>query len=369
MKIGIDGRYAEGKLTGVGQYIERLVQGLAEKGEEIVLFYTKPPLNPIAGKNIYPVVLPSKNRYFFEQILLPSALKKEKVALYHAAGNLGVPLFCPVPSVLTVHDIIPLLYPNYFSFAKIPLVSKTSFFLRTATSMAKADKVIADSQFTKDSLIKKFGVSGAKITVIPLAIEPSDGRAKLPETVTKGKYILNNGGIDIRKNLFRLLEAFAKISSQFAGLKLVITGENPVLSPKLEEKAKELGISERVVFPGYVDEETLWALVKGAACLCLPSEIEGFGFPVLAGMAVGTPVVASNSSSLPEIADEAAVLVNPARTEEIAAGLKKVLQDKALAESLVEKGFIQAKKFTWERTISATRQIYEEALRCKFLSK
>ncbi len=363
MKIGIDGRYAEGKLTGVGQYIERLVRGLAEKGEEIVLFYTKPPLNPIAGKNIYPVILPSRNRYFFEQILLPSALKKEKVDLYHAAGNLGVPLFCPVPSVLTVHDIIPLLYPNYFSFAKIPLVSKSSFFLRTAASVAKANRIIADSQFTKDSLIKKFGVSGTKISVIPLGIESRDGKAKLPETVTKGKYILNNGGIDIRKNLFRLLEAFAKISPEFSGIKLVITGENPVLKPQLQDEARKLGVEDLVVFPGYVDEKTLWALVRGAALLCLPTEIEGFGFPVLAGMAVGTPVVASNSSSLPEIAGEATVLVDPMSVQEIAAGMTKVLGGtRELTERLKKEGREQAKKFTWEKTISATIQIYEEAL-------
>jgi len=117
MKIGIDGRYAEGKLTGIGQYIEHLVHGLSERDFEAVIFYTKEPLNNFLGKNITSVILPSTSRYHFEQVLLPKALREYKVNLYHAAGNVGVPVFCPKPSVLTVHDIIPLLYPDYFSFS------------------------------------------------------------------------------------------------------------------------------------------------------------------------------------------------------------------------------------------------------------
>jgi len=363
MKIGIDGRYAEGKLTGIGQYIQKLVWGLSKKGHHIALFYTKPPLSPLTEENIYSVVLPSKNRYCFEQILLPKALKKEGIELYHAAGNLGIPLFCPCPSVLTVHDIIPLLYPHYFSFSRFPFISQTSYFLRMAISLCRTNKIMADSQFTKDSLLKKFGVASEKITVVPLGIEAREGKGELPEGVEKGKYIINNGGIDIRKNLFNLIEAFAALSPRFPKIKLVITGENPPLKQKLQTLAEKLGVADLVVFPGYVDEETLWALVRQAACLCLPTEIEGFGFPVLAGMAAGVPVVTSHISSLLEVADEAAILVNPDKVEEIAIGLEKILTDRKLRESLVEKGLEQAKKFPWEKTISETINIYQEALK------
>lgn len=371
MKIGIDGRYAEGKLTGIGQYIQRLVLGLSKKGHHIALFYTKPPLSPLTGENIYSVVLLSQNRYYFEQILLPKALKKEGIELYHAAGNLGVPLFCPCPSVLTVHDIIPLIYPNYFSFSRFPFISKTSYFLRTATSLFRANKIMADSQYTKDCLLKMFCVASEKITVIPLGIEAgkpsfakaSEGKVKLPEGVEKGKYIINNGGIDIRKNLFKLIEAFAKVSPRFPKMKLVITGENPPLKQELQVLAEKLGVGGLVIFPGYVEEETLWALLRQAACLCLPTEIEGFGFPVLAGMAAGVPVVASHTSSLLEIAGEAAILVDPSKIEEIVIGVEKVLTDRKLREGLIEKGLAQAKKFSWEKTISQTINIYEEALK------
>jgi len=363
MKIGIDGRYAEGKLTGIGQYIEHLVHGLSERDFEAVIFYTKEPLNNFLGKNITSVILPSTSRYHFEQVLLPKALREYKVNLYHAAGNVGVPVFCPKPSVLTVHDIIPLLYPDYFSFSQHPLISKSSFFLRTALSLRFAKKIMADSQFTKDCLIKKFKVSSEKITVVPLGIETKKGSGKLPEGIKKGKYILNNGGIDIRKNLFRLIEAFAKISPRLPFLKLVITGENKDLRPKLEEAAKRLNIDDLVVFPGYLDEESLWTLIRNASCLCLPTEMEGFGFPVLAGMTVGVPVVASNTSSIPEIAGDAVLLVNPLKVEEIVLAMEKVLIDRDLRERLMKEGLEQAKKFTWEKTIDKTIEIYNEALK------
>jgi hypothetical protein len=108
MIIGFDGRYAEGKLVGVGKYIKYLLLELDKLGVKCVIFYSKSPEIEIKGENIRSVILNSTNRYIFEQILLPIALKHEKVDLYHALGNLGVPLFCPVPTILTVHDIIPL---------------------------------------------------------------------------------------------------------------------------------------------------------------------------------------------------------------------------------------------------------------------
>lgn len=362
MKIGIDARYAEGNLAGIGHYIHRLVLGLAGKGHQVVLFYSRNPKFKIDEQNINSIVLPSNNRYLFEQYLLPKSLKKENTQLYHAAENLGIPIYCPCPSVLTVHDIIPLLFPNYFSFSRVPFLSKTSYFLRTAASLFRAHKIIADSKFTKECLIKEFNVSPEKITVIYLGVEKEDKGGKLPEELIRRKYILNNGGIDIRKNLDRLIRAFAQISPRFDDLKLVITGENQVIKPKLAKLAQALGIGGKVIFTGYVEEKTLWALRSNARCLCLPSEIEGFGLPVLDGMAAGVPVVASNNSSIPEIADEAVMLVNPLSVEEIAGGIEKVLINKTFSEGLVKNGLAHVKEFTWEKTVNQTIKIYENVL-------
>ena len=359
MKIGMDARYAEGKLTGIGQYIHKLVLGLSQKKIKVLLFYSKNPLCPLSSKNIHPIILPSDNRYIFEQVLLPRSLGKEKVDLYHAAGNLGVPLLCPCPSVLTVHDLIPLLYKDYFSFSKFKYLSKASYFLRTVSSIVKANKIITDSEFTKNCLIKMFKVPCKKIQVINLGIKEIKKKTKLPKGVTKNGYILNCGGIDIRKNLERQIEAFAKISPLFPKLKLVITGENRFLKPKLVAFARKLKIDSKVDFPGYLDEATLWTLGRNASCICAPSEIEGFGFPVLQGFAGGVPVVAANSSSIPEIAGNSAILVDPYNVLDIARGIKKVLIDNHLRIKLIQRGAKQLKKFSWERTINETIEIYK----------
>jgi glycosyltransferase involved in cell wall biosynthesis len=362
MKIAIDARYAEGKLTGIGQYIEKLALALSERGHEVFLCYSKDPEILIRGEQIHKIVLRSKNRYHFEQLLLPQYLKKEKVDLYHAAGNLGVPIFCSVPSVLTVHDIIPLVYPNYFAFSKLPFISKISFLIRTLISLYRAKTIITDSRFTKDSLIKRFMIHEDKIKVIPLAVDPIGAKSSLPKEIVGNEYVINNGGIDVRKNLFRLIDAFSKVLDEFPKLKLVITGENPILMPSLKDYAKRLGVNGSVFFTYYVEEKILWSLVKSAVCLCLPTEIEGFGFPVLIGMKAGIPVVASNCSSIPEITGDAAILVDPYNVDDITNGLRRVLTDKALRRDLVRRGLIQGEKFKWSTTLDETIKLYGKAL-------
>jgi len=360
MKVAIDSRYAEEKLTGIGQYIKKIALALDSKGYEVFLCYSKEPQSEIKGKNIHKIILKSKNRYFFEQILLPIFLISKKIDIYHAAGNIGIPLFCPTPSILTVHDVIPLVYENYFCFSKFPLFSKISYYLRTLISVYKAKKILTDSQFTKNNLKEKFGLNFDKILVVPLGVDTIKKKTK---RIIKGKYIINNGGIDIRKNLFRLIEAFSKIFQAHHNIRLVITGENPNLTPKLKEYAKSLKISDLVLFTGYVSENSLWSLIKNAECLCLPTEIEGFGLPVLLSMAAGTPVITSNCSSIPEISGDAAILINPLDVNDIVKGVERVLSNNKLRETLIKKGLLRARKFPWKNTISKTMKAYEEVIR------
>jgi glycosyltransferase involved in cell wall biosynthesis len=364
MKIAIDARYAEDKLTGIGQYIEKLSLALDKNKHEVFLFYSRNPKVAICGKRISKVVLPCKNRYLFEQFLLPLYLKKENFDLYHAAGNIGVPFFCPVPVVLTVHDIIPLVYSNYFVFSRFPLISKTSFLVRTLISLHRAKVIITDSKFTKDCIIKKFLITRDKIKVIPLAVDPinTNNKLRLPKEIEKNEFIINNGGIDVRKNLFRAIEAFSKILIKFPKLKMVITGENPTLMPKLKDYAKRLKVGDSVYFSNYVSEKILWRLVKKAICLCYPTEVEGFGLPVLIAMRVGTPVITSNCSSLPEVVGDAAILVDPFNVDDIANALEMILTNKVLRRDLTKKGFAQAKRFKWSNTVDETIHLYYKAL-------
>lgn len=361
MKIGFDGRYAEGDLVGVGKYILNLVEQLAKKDIKCVIFYSREPKHPISGKNISSKILHSINRYIFEQIKLPRALKQEKVDIYHALGNIGVPWFCPVPSVLTVHDIIPLLVKDYFNYSKYKFITKFSYWFRLKTSLWKAKKVIADSEFTKKCLVDKLNVSPIKIKVIYLGSpEVGFGTDKLLAGLEPGKYILNHGGIDIRKNLDRLIKAFARIVSEIPELKLVITGENKNMEGGLKNQVRSLRVENSVIFPGYVEEEILWSLIRQANCICYPSLIEGFGGPVLEGFAASIPVITSNTSSLPEVAGEAALLVEPESEEEIAQAILKVTGEKETRDKLIKKGKERVKQFSWKKTADEVVKVYKE---------
>jgi len=363
MKIGFDGRYAEGDLVGIGKYILNLVRRLAERDIECVIFYSKEPKYPIVGKNISSRILYTTNRYLFEQIKLPKAIKEEKIDLYHGLGNIGIPWFCPVPAVLTVHDIIPFLIKDYFNYSKYKFITKFSYWFRLKTSLSKAKKVIVDSEFTKRTLIERFGVEPTKMNVIYLGVSKINFKeTKLPAGLEPGKYILNHGGIDIRKNLERLIRSFSKVVSKLPALKLVITGENKTMRPGLEAIARSLNIGDAVIFLGYVKEELLWNLVKQANCLCFPSLIEGFGMPVLEGFAAEVPVITSDASSLPEVAGEAAFLVQPENEEEIAQAMLRVVDDKNLREKLIKAGKQRVKEFSWDKTAEQTLKVYQKVL-------
>jgi len=364
MKIGFDGFYARGDLVGVGKYIANLVSQVGKKGHQCVIFYPKKPKYPITGKNISSRILPTPNRYANEQHYLPKFLKQEKIDVYHATGNLGVPLFCPMPAVLTVHDIIPLLFPNYFNYSKYKFLTKFSYLFRLKSSVAKAKKIIADSEYTKKTLIKETGVKPEKVTVIYLgAPEVNKETNKLPKGLKPGEYILNHGGIDIRKNLSRLIRSFARVLAKKPQLKLVITGKNEEMTRSLKNEAKILGIENSIIFPGYVDEKELWSLIRQASCVCYPSLIEGFGGPVLEGFAAETPVITSNTTSLLEIAGDGAYLVNPEDEGEITKAILELVKDSSLREKLIEEGKKRLKDFSWEKTADETIKIYQKALK------
>jgi glycosyltransferase involved in cell wall biosynthesis len=347
MKIGIDGRYAEGDLVGVGNYIKNLAEGLVKRKIECFIFYSQKPRYKIDG--IKEVILSSLNRYVFEQVLLPLSLKENKIDVYHAVGNWGVPLLSSIPTVLTVHDIIPYEFKNYFQYARFPFISKLSYKFRLLTSCAKAKKIITVSRFVKKELVNKLKINSEKIEVVYSGVKIGK-EGKLPKDLVGQKYILNHSGIDIRKNQQRLIEAFRAVKKKFPDLKLVITGKNPYM---------DLRQDKSIIYTGYVKEDILWALIKNAACICYPSLTEGFGMPVLEGFMAGVPVICSNTTAFPEIAGGAALLVNPYKEKEIAAAMGKILVDKNLAENLIQKGRKRAKEFTWDKAVEKTLKIYE----------
>jgi glycosyltransferase involved in cell wall biosynthesis len=257
--------------------------------------------------------------------------------------------------VLTVHDLIPLQIEDYFSYSKLPLLSKYLYLSRLNSSIGKADRIITVSGYTKSELVKR-KVSPNKISVIHSGVNLLP-KPSLTGNIS-GDYILNNGGLDIRKNTDGLIMTFADVHKAFPKMNLVITGDNPKFVIKLKKLARELGLLDSIIFTGYVSEKNMATLIKNAKCLCYPSLVEGFGFPVLEAFSLGTPVVTSNTSSLPEIAGNAALLVNPEMPKEISGAIIKILNDDKLSLRLKELGHKQVKKFSWKKAANEYLDLY-----------
>ncbi len=268
-------------------------------------------------------------------------------------------LFSPIPEapiytscrfVITVHDLIPLRFPRHFS-------ALTLYYRQYLPHvLAHAEHIICDSWTTVNDLQSWFNIPENKATVIPLAYADNHFR---PLTTEKPSvpYFLYIGRHDPHKNLVRMLRAFAALP-QLKDYQLWITSSSDRrYTPQLKTLVNELGIAPQVKFLEYIPYEQLPLLLNQALALVLPSLWEGFGLPVLEAMACGCPVITSNLSSLPEVAGDAALLVNPYRVVEITAALKTIATDEKVRSHLRTQGLERAKQFTWQKTGKATADL------------
>ncbi|MBC8262859.1 MAG: glycosyltransferase family 4 protein, partial [Anaerolineales bacterium] len=272
--------------------------------------------------------------------------------------------------VVTVHDLGYLYYPQAHR-----LLDRLYLDLSTRYNARAAAHVIADSSATRCDLIERYSVEPDKITVVYPGYDDTTFRPvrdeRAIETVKAkydiiGDYILFVGTLQPRKNLIRLIEAFSNLQPPTSNLQppisniqLLIAGKSGWLYEKIFRRVEELGLEGTVLFPGYIAAEDLPALLSGARLFVFPSLYEGFGLPVLEALACGTPVVCSNASSLPEVAGDAALLVDPLDVEGLAAALERVLRDEELRAELIERGFEQVRKFSWERCARETLDVLE----------
>jgi glycosyltransferase involved in cell wall biosynthesis len=273
-----------------------------------------------------------------------------------------VPLRFPPRCVVTVHDLGYLHFPHaHTALRRIELHLSTMWSARVATH------IIAVSQATRDDLVAHYGIAPQKITVVHHGVAPhfrpildATARAAVRERYgMTGRYLLYVGTLQPRKNLVRLIEAFAQ-AVQDGGMDdvtLVIAGKRGWLTAAIEQRAAEQAVAGRVHLSGYVDDGDLPALLSGALAFVFPSLYEGFGMPVLEAMACGTPVLTSTTTSLPEVAGQAALLVPPHDTAALAAALVRLASDTALRESLRERGQERAALFSWKRCAEQTRAV------------
>jgi alpha-1,3-rhamnosyl/mannosyltransferase len=298
-----------------------------------------------------------------QQWQVPQVLRSLRPAkgrlIYHSPYYL-MPYRPAVPTVVTVHDLIPLLFPQDVS-ARARLLFRASLRLALAT----AGHVIAVSESTRGDLLRHCGADPARVTAIWHAADP---RFRPPSAAEKARvahklglppaYLLYFGSNKPHKNLVTLVEAYAGLPG--GTIPLFIGGAWIQRHAEARQAVAELGLAERVRFLGPVDDADLPALYGGATAFAFPSRYEGFGFPVLEAMACGTPVIAGNASSLPEIAGDAALWVDPQDAGALRAALQAVLESEALRGRLARAGLARAAQFTWQSTATKTLAVYRE---------
>jgi glycosyltransferase involved in cell wall biosynthesis len=297
-----------------------------------------------------------------EQTLLPVLAARERVEMMHSMASTA-PLWGRFRRVVTVHDLIYARFPE----AHAGLRDKGMRVL-VPGAVRRSDRVIADSQSTREDLVTLLGVAAERIDVVPLGLGTVRRDAPLAEVDVRARFGLGERPVLLslsakrpHKNLLALLGALAQIAAVDRPV-LVVPGYPTAHEAELRARAEALELAGDVRFPAWVSEAELEGLWSIARAFVFPSLYEGFGLPVLEAMARGVPVASSNASSLPEVAGEAALLFEPRDESAIAQALRRVMGDEALRERLRALGLARAREFTWERTARLTLDSYGRAL-------
>ncbi len=369
--IGIDYTPAYEQGGGIGRYVRELVAALvqAERGPTYKLF--------VAGANAPPDALGLlgvswhttrlSNRWLariWHRARIPYRVERwlGDVDLFHATDFTLPPLRPTTRSLLTVHDLSYIFAPETASPRLRAYLERV-----VPRSVARADHVLADSQATKADLIRVYGVPESKVTALLSGVNAAfrpvqDPAARARYGLGAWPFLLSVGTIQPRKNYARLCEALARLRPRFPDVRLVIAGGRGWLEGPIFQTVQRLGLSDRVHFTGFVDDADLPALYSMAEALVFVPLYEGFGLPVLEAMACHTPVITSSVSSLPEVAGDAALLVDPKDIDAIADAITRLLTSPGLRQDLVQRGAAQAARFTWSATAQHLLTLYEKVL-------
>jgi glycosyltransferase involved in cell wall biosynthesis len=371
-RIVIDTRHIRD--FGIGTYIRNLVRALGSLDPESRYFLISHAADEqeLAGlpPNFEIALYERKDTRITENLAFPVYLRRFWADVYHIPLNV-VPLFMPKPYVVTVHDMSTLLFDD--GRAEKRRFRRYQF----RRGLERAERVIAVSNATLRDIDDLFGIRGEKVCRIYNAPDPRflDVAAGLPpdlleETLERYQirrpFILYVGTIRPQKNIPRLVEAFAVLRGEleshpeFKDLRLIIIGDEISRHPAVRRTVIQTRMEHAVRFLGFVPFNTLRVFYATASAFVFPSLYEGFGLPPLEAMACGTPVVTSNVSSLPEVVGDAALLVNPENVFEIARGIREVLTNPQLRSELIQKGFRQIRKFSWEQTAREVLEVYRQ---------
>jgi glycosyltransferase involved in cell wall biosynthesis len=384
VRIGIDARTIlnpeKGDAIGVGHYTYQLIRHLLQidRENEYVLFFdfrvrekdVKKFTRPNVKVKFYP--FSDYKKYMpgaYSEILGTATLARENLDVIHATSPMSrIPASYRGKSIVTIHDLAVHKVPDVF-----PQLMKTKTRAVLNLMADKAEKIIAVSNSTKKDILDIFKCPEDKVEVIysgydrRFSDKSTAPREKILEKYgVKDKYILFLGTLEPVKNISRLFEAFkifrdtCKKEKGKCEYKLIMAGKKGWMAKEYKQIAKDLDIAKDVIFTGYVIGDEIVPLFQYADFFVMPSLYEGFGTTVLEAFATGTPAIVSNVSSIPEIANGAAELVNPLNVQEIAAAMLKLSKDENLKNSYREKGKIQVEKFNWEKTARETLEVYKQ---------
>jgi glycosyltransferase involved in cell wall biosynthesis len=369
--IGIDAHMVGAQETGNETYVVNLLRALPGADRDGQFSYKALALNPNAiqahlgnGARLETVRIRPASSLVRIPASTPLVALRERFDLLHM--TYVVPPVLPCPSVVTVHDISYRLYPQHF-----PARVRWMLSLLVPFSMRQAKRVITVSHSAKRDILRHYDVPESKIAVTYEAAAPHFRPVERGEAVRQinarygidRDFVLSVGNLHPRKNLRRLVEAYARMPASLRSrYKLVIVGQALWHHSDIYRAAVDKGVQPDVIFTGYVPDVDLVLLYNAATAFAYPSLYEGFGLPVLEAMACGTPVVTSSVSALPEIAGDAAILVDPHDAPALSSAMATVLSEPELAQGLSTAGLQRARSFSWQRTALETLEIYREVL-------
>ncbi len=375
VSIGIDYTPAYEQGGGIGRYVRELVAALAELDSttDYSLFVAgasaalaSPITNNFSWK---PTKVSPKwfaRIWHRARIPLPVQLFVGAVDLFHATDFVLPPTLPVIPTVLTVHDLSFVHVPDSAS----PSLKKYLDIV-VPRSVHAATHILADSEATRSDIISLYSVMPSKVTVLLSGVHAQFTpvnrfdwlmTTRIKYSLSDFPYIIAVGTVQPRKNYARLIQALTILHARGVKIHLVISGGKGWLDNPIYETITQTHMEEFVHFIGFADDADLPALYSAATCLAFPSLYEGFGLPILEAMACGIPVLSSNISSLPEVAGDAAILVDPYDVNAIADGLQQLIEDHQLRDILIKKGLSRVKEFTWQKSARQLLNLYQSLL-------
>ena len=365
-RIGVDARLLTQTITGIGRYSHEMLRRLIEIEHEWFL-YAPTPIAVGDWQRANVTVRESRFtgralRLVWAGSVLPRQAAQDRLDLFWSPTH-RLPRFMPadIATVVTVHDLV-----WKHAGETMPAINRWLDARLLPQAARLADRIITVSQNTADDLVAEVPETAGKVDAIPLGVtqpEPIADNAELAGLNLAEPFLLFVGTLEPRKNLRRLMEAYSRLTDQQQNdARLVIVGGSGWGGVDARSMAAEYGVAERTDVLGYVTEPQLAELYEKALFLAMPSLYEGFGLPLLEAMIRGTPVLTSNRASMPEVAGDAGLLVEPDDVEAIRSGLERMLTDTALRERLAGLARNRAKAFTWDRTVSETLKVFDEAV-------